>query len=200
MGDHDQSKGADHESQIDFPAEFQPGSVIHAAHGQLNQRTAGPETVGDAVPVLVGQHQHLLVDVQNVSQRLQDGHNDDCFSAAGHHQEIKERYKYKDNQQGQESALVFQKKGQAVDNGVHNAGLIQKNYHSLGHSHSEGGGEHPHCPLAEKLAGLAGTNAENQGQKDSHDDVDSRDLGEGPFQPDASVSLNDDDSQKDQQT
>ena len=63
VGDHDQKKGAHDKGQVNFPAKLNPGAVVHAAHGELNQRASRPEAVGNAVTVLVGEYQHLLVDM-----------------------------------------------------------------------------------------------------------------------------------------
>ena len=37
VGDHYKDERADDEAQIDFPAELDPGAVVHPAHGKLYQ-------------------------------------------------------------------------------------------------------------------------------------------------------------------
>lgn len=70
VGNHHKDEGADNKSQIYFPAEFDPGTVVNPAHGKLNEGTAWPKAVGDTVAILISQNENLLVDVQNFSQRL----------------------------------------------------------------------------------------------------------------------------------
>ena len=196
MSDHDQQEGADDHGKIDFPAESDPGAVIHAAHGKLNKRAAGPETVGNAVAVLIGKNQHLLIDMQNIAQRLENRHNDDCLAASGHNQEVEKGNKNKDNQQSQNGAFVFQKNGHAVYNCIHNACLIHQDNDSLGHSHGKCGGKNTNCSFAEQIASFAGAEPENNGQQKAHDQIDGRNLQKRPAQTYTAVSLYDDNSQE----
>ncbi len=101
MGDHDKNKSAHNKAKVNFPAEFDPGTVIHSAHGQLDERASGPKAVGDPVAVLIGQYQHLLIDPQYFSQRLKDRHDDNRLAAAGDNEKVKQRNKNEDDQQSQ---------------------------------------------------------------------------------------------------
>ena len=184
--DHYQHKRADYKSQINLPAELQPGSVIDSAHGQLNHRAAGPEAVRDSVAVLIRQHQYLLVDIEDLSQRLQDRHDNNSLAASRYYQEIKERHKYKYNQKRKDRALVLQKLSHSVYDGIHNACLIHQHDYRLGKSHRECRGKYPDRAFTEELARLAGPEPENDRQQDSHDYIDRRNLGEGPSQSDSS--------------
>ena len=131
VSDDNQSKGTCNKSQINFPAEPNPGTIVHTAHGELNQRTSRPKTIGNAVAVLIGQNQDLLVDVQNFSERVQNRHDDDGLSAAGNDKEIKERHKYEDDEDCQNRTSVLQKLRHGVHNCIDDACLIHQDNHGL---------------------------------------------------------------------
>ena len=59
--DNDEDKSGGDEAGIYLPCKLEPMTAIRPAQGELNQRSGGPEGVGKAVPVLVGQHHDLLV-------------------------------------------------------------------------------------------------------------------------------------------
>ena len=84
--------------------------------------------------------------------------------------------------------------------GIHNACLIHQHDYRLGKSHRECRGKYPDRAFTEELARLAGPEPENDRQQDSHDYIDRRDLGEGPSQSDAAVSLGNNNSQKDKES
>ncbi len=83
-----------------------------------------------------------------------------------------------------------------MDDGIHNTRLVHQYHHGLSHTYGKGGGKYPDGSLAEKLAGVAGLHAENQGEHTAHDDINSGDLREGPVEADTAVALNDDHSQE----
>ncbi len=200
MGDHDQNKRADDKGQVDLPAEFDPGAVINAAHGQLYQGTSGPEAVGDTVAVLISKYQYLLIDAQNFSQGLENGHDNDCLSAAGYHQEIEQCDKYKNDQQRQYSTLVFQHYRHGVNDRIHDAGLVHQYHYGLGQTYGKSSGEYANSAFAEQLTCFTGLKPENNCQDAAHDHIKAGDLGKGPSKTDAAESLYYDHRQKDDDT
>lgn len=161
VSDDNQSKGTCNKSQIDLPAEPNPGTIVHTAHGKLNQRTSRPKTIGDSVAVLIGQNQDLLVDVQDFSERVQNRHNNDGLSAAGNDKEIKERHKYEDDEDCQNRASVLQKLRHGVHDRIDDTCLIHQDNHGLCQTDRECCGEHTHGTGAEQLARLTGCNPKN---------------------------------------
>ena len=105
--DHDKYERADDKSKIYLPAEFDPRTVVHSTHGQLDEGASRPEAVCNAVAILVSKHEHLLIDVQYLSERLQYRHDDDCLSTSRNHQEVKQCHKHKDDQEREDCASVF---------------------------------------------------------------------------------------------
>lgn len=160
VSDDNQSKGTCNKSQIDLPAEPNSGTIVHAAHGKLNQRTSGPKTIGDSVAVLIGQNQNLLVDIQDFSERVQNRHNNDGLSAAGNDKEIEKCDKYEDDEDRQNRAPVFQKLRHGVHDRIDDTCLIHQDNHGLCQTDRKCCGEHTHSTGAEQLACLTGGNPE----------------------------------------
>ena len=83
---------------------------------------------------------------------------------------------------------------------IHDTRLVHKRYDRLCKSHCECRSENSHRPLAEQLARLARTDAEDQRQKDSHNHIDRGDLRERPSKLNTAESLDDNDRKENQKS
>ena len=176
--DHDEYECADDKSEVYLPAESDPGSVIHSAHGELDEGASRPEAVCDAVAVLICEYEYLLVDVQYLSERLQDRHDDNSLSASRNDEEVEQCHKYKDDQESKDRASIFKELRHTVHDRIHDACLIHKYYDRLGKSYRESSGEYSDGAFAEELTCLAWSDPEDDGEQDPHDHIDRRDLRE----------------------
>ena len=173
-------------------------AIVHVAQGQGQQRRGGPEGVGEAVAVLVGQHHNLLVDAQDLAHGLENGHQDHSLAGAGAHEEVEGGDKHIDYQQGNDRALAVQHVGHGVDDGVGDVALGEDHGHGAAQADDHGGSHHAGHALAKLDAGLGDVGAGDNDRQNGYREIDGGDLRQTPL-PQQGAHHGDDDGNQEGQ-